>query len=106
MDVVLDTNVFLSALITLDGPSGRVVDAWMRDRRYSLILSQPTLDEFERVLTRPKFGRLLRRTPDWLTNMQHEFRMGVTFVESTPVKVILQDPPDDLFLGTALAGAA
>lgn len=47
--VVLDTNVFVSSLLTKSGATGRVVDAW-RARQFLLLTSPAMIDEIQRVL--------------------------------------------------------
>jgi predicted nucleic acid-binding protein len=44
--IVLDTNVFVSAVFFGDVP-GRIVEAW-RDGRLQLVLSLGILDEYQR----------------------------------------------------------
>jgi uncharacterized protein len=105
MRVVLDTNVYLSALITPEGPSGSILHAWRDQRRFVPILSA-TLDELEEVLARPKFAPLLRRSPQWIAGFRQELRNAAAFVEPAPVDAIPRDPPDNLILGAAVAGAA
>ena len=57
--VVIDTNVFVSGLITdqLDCPPARIVDAMLRGT-FPFLLSLDLLAEYRRVLLRPKIQRL------------------------------------------------
>jgi predicted nucleic acid-binding protein len=45
--IVLDTNVFVSAVF-FGGVPGRILEAW-RDGRLQLVLSAAVLDEYQRV---------------------------------------------------------
>ena len=56
MRVVLDPNVLISALISPQGPSAEVLDAWVRER-FELVVSEKLLAELDDVLDRPKFRR-------------------------------------------------
>lgn len=56
MRVVVDPNVFVSALISPAGPPAQVVRAWSEER-YELIVSPALLAELEDVLLRPRFRR-------------------------------------------------
>ncbi len=47
MRIVLDTNVFVSAVF-FGGVPGRILEAW-RDGRLQLVLSAAILDEYQRV---------------------------------------------------------
>lgn len=53
MRVVLDTNIFVSAL--LDGRLGIILDEW-RAGKWTLIVSEAIVREYLAVLQRPKFG--------------------------------------------------
>jgi hypothetical protein len=44
MLVLLDTNIFLSALLTFDGPPGRIYREW-RSKRFDLVTSTEQLDD-------------------------------------------------------------
>jgi len=48
MRVVLDTNILLSGLMSLEGAPGRLLDAW-QDNKYTLISSEEQLREFRRA---------------------------------------------------------
>ena len=57
MLVVLDANVFVSAAIS-QGPSHRIVQAWLTAQPFELVVCQRLLDEVDHVLTkRPRFRR-------------------------------------------------
>jgi putative PIN family toxin of toxin-antitoxin system len=50
---VLDTNVYVSALFSAEGPSGQVFDAGFRDKGFVPVVSPFILAELADVLTRP-----------------------------------------------------
>ena len=52
--VVLDCNVFVSALLSSDGAPAQILERWA-DGAFDLIISPLLLAELERVLGRPKF---------------------------------------------------
>ncbi len=52
--VVLDCNVFVSALLSPNGSPAQILDRWA-DGDFDVILSPLLLAELERVLRRPKF---------------------------------------------------
>ena len=53
--VVLDCNVFVSALLSSDGTPAQILERWA-DGDFDLIVSPLLLAELERVLGRPKFS--------------------------------------------------
>ena len=100
MRVVIDTNVFISAI--LGGRLGIIVDEW-KARKFTIIVSEAIAREYLDVLNRPKFSisrREIVETTDYLLKTV-EF---VTPLES--VNAVEADPTDNKFLETALQGKA
>ena len=100
MRVVIDTNVFISAI--LGGRLGIIVDEW-KARKFTIIVSEAIAREYLDVLNRPKFSisrREIVDTTDYLLKTV-EF---VTPLES--VNAVEADPTDNKFLETALQGKA
>jgi predicted nucleic acid-binding protein len=61
MRVVLDANVLVSAAIS-KGPSHRIVQAWLRDRPFELVISDRLLGEVRSVLTeQPRLRKWISR---------------------------------------------
>ena len=102
MRVVLDPNVLISALISPQGPSAEVLDAWVRER-FELVVSEKLLAELDDVLDRPKFRR-------WVAEIDClRFVSGLaksaTIVADPPSPAGLSPDPDDDYL-IALARTA
>ena len=100
MRVVLDTNVFISAV--LGGKLGIIIGTW-RAGKFTLIVSDAVASEYLDVIHRPKFGFTkleIKSITDYLLK-DAEF---VTPLEA--VSVITADPSDNKFLEAALAGNA
>lgn len=100
--VVLDTNVLVSALL-FKGSLSKMVDLWKRGR-IKPVFSRAIFQEFIRVLTYPKFAL----TPgEILTLLEEEVLPYFEVVKVIrKVKGICRDPADDKFLSCALAGRA
>ena len=101
--VVLDTNVAVSALLFERGRLSWLRDAWMA-RDFHPLVSQATAAELLRVLAYPKFA---------LANHEIEALLGdfLPFAEPVAVKAVgawtqLRDPHDRIFLELAEAGKA
>ncbi len=102
--VVLDTNVVLSAALSHFGPAAVVVGLVL-GRRMRCILDPRILDEYEDVLTRPRFG-LPRR--DVVVLLEWLRRSG-EFHPPQPLpggRKGFPDPGDVMFLEVALGGKA
>lgn len=103
---VVDTNLIISGLIVARGIPHRLVRA-CRDGWFDLLVSDPLLAEYERVLTRPTFS-----TKYGLR--QEEVAAFLTFVRLSSVRVTprrrlpvhVRDLKDQPILATALGGGA
>lgn len=100
--VVLDTNVFVSALL-FGGRSGMLRDMWRAGRIIPLV-SKETFAEFRRVLSYPKFQLIQREIHAILSE---EILPFVEVVEITEqITGICRDFHDDMFLSVAVCGGA
>lgn len=105
MRVVVDTNVWVSALINPRGTPAAILGALMTGR-FALVASLPMLAELHEVLMRPRladrFG-ITHDTVDTLLALLHE-RADLTDVAGE-VR-LCRDPDDDTVIETALNGRA
>lgn len=103
MRVVLDANVFLSALLTAEGRSSRVVDAWL-DGRFTL-LSHALLMQELRVVTRRDSIRVLI-APASAGRLVNQIAAEAVMVRRLPRVRRSSDPGDDFLLALCEAGHA
>jgi hypothetical protein len=103
---VLDTNVFVTAVLTPAGPAAAVLEAW-RAERFALLVSPAILAELARVLEYPKIAQ----RHGWSRKEIRAFvrDLGDLAVQ-TPgrieLSVIREDPDDDRYLECAVEGLA
>lgn len=106
LKVVVDTNQFVSSLITRKGPSAGLLQAW-REHAYILITSTEILKEVARVLRYPRIARKYSlREEDiksFLNLIEHE---AVILPETIKINVIKDDPDDNKILACALEAQA
>ena len=57
---VLDANVYISAIIQPAGTPGRLVERFLRDASFEVVLSPTIVDEVLRAMAYPKVRKLLR----------------------------------------------
>jgi uncharacterized protein len=62
--VVLDANVYVSAIIRPEGPPGRVIERFLRDSAFEIVLSPAIAEETLRALTNAKVRKLVRGIVD------------------------------------------
>ena len=97
MNVVLDTNVLVSALWSSDSKPGYVVNAVIAGR-FTACYDYRILDEYERVLRRAKFG-FLPWEVDYL--LEPIVRGGLSVVPEPLIDIPFADESDRKFLEVA-----
>lgn len=99
--IVLDTNVLVSAAIARGKP--RELLGLAIQRRYLLIKSEGTVEEFARVLQEPKFSMTRKEVAKARNAL---IKTGKTVKVTSKRRVVQEDPDDDIFINTALDGNA
>ena len=108
MRVLIDTNVFISYLLSPHGAGviRGIFEAWMEDE-FTLLVPEELLDEI--LITVTSKPRLSARIP---SEVLEEFLFTVrTFGEEVPritdpIPTVTRDPKDDYLLAYALVGRA
>jgi putative PIN family toxin of toxin-antitoxin system len=99
--VVLDANVYVSALLAPAGSSGQILERWA-DGHFDVIASPLLLAELERVLRRPKFkGSIPAMQIDALLGALSE--EGIAASDPEAELGMTPDPGDDYLVGLARA---
>lgn len=101
---VLDTNVIVSALINPAGPPGDILKA-LREKRFTLITSQPINEEILEVLDRPRI-RDKYGLSDHLFDIAFILWEIAEVTSELPTVKIVKDPDDNKFLSAAIGGLA
>jgi len=99
--VVLDTNVLVSGLLTPNGYPARVLDT-ISSGRLRIAFDDRILDEWRKVLQRPKFGFDPVHAGALLDSIG---RVGQHIV-APPLRLELPDPGDQPFVEVAVAAGA
>lgn len=102
MLAVIDTNVFLSAL--LRSRTTRPVIEALIARRFQLVTSELLIEELADVLSRPAWCRALN--PSECRELFAIIREAATVIQRTPRVRVCRDPEDNALLACALAGHA
>lgn len=105
--VTLDTNVFVSSLLTPSGASAQVLDAW-RKRRYLLITSPAILAEIQATLNYPHIRNKYFIKNDDIRHLTTLLEKDALLVpgEAVIVGITLADPKDLMVLACAVDGQA
>lgn len=105
--VVLDTNVFVSSLLSRNGAPSKVVDEW-RAGKYLLVTAPSIISEIRRVLTTPRIKKKYRITEQEIEQLIDLLKKEAVIIPGSPsVKgVIPRDPEDDKFVACAIEAGA
>jgi len=102
---VLDANVYISAIIQPAGTPGRLVERFLRDADFEIVLSPAIVDEVMRALAYPKVRKLLRGVDAQLW-FEDIVMLADLVVGAQQLSGICDDPDDDKYLAAALEGRA
>ena len=103
MNLVLDSNVLVSALLTRGTPPDQLYRAWV-DGRFDLVTSDWQLDELKRVLGYEKLKCYIK--PMEASLLLENLDSMAHVVEVTESRGESPDPDDNWILATAVTGAA
>jgi uncharacterized protein len=102
---VVDSNIWVSAILTRRGNPGRILDAFLTGR-FMLVTSEPLLAELAEVLERPRIARQSQFTRAEVGELIDSMRIVGEMVPVTGAIKICRDPKDDAVIETAVAGQA
>ena len=102
---VVDTNIWVSALLNPDGAPARILAAFLAGR-FELVVSEPLLLEMTAVLLRPRIVRRHGLGRDDVESFVALLRAGAHVVTTTGAVRLCRDPDDDAVIETALRGRA
>lgn len=102
MRVVLDTNIFVSALISEVGTPHKIFDAWLIGR-FDVVSSSQQIEELRRI---SGYSKLTQRVPKHVFGELINALRQTVLIEAASVAVELADPDDSFLLGMADTGNA
>jgi putative PIN family toxin of toxin-antitoxin system len=104
--VVLDTNVFISGILTPKGYPGKILKAW-REQKFDLVVSEKILEEIESVLKYEKIAHRHGWSDREITAFVKSIRL---FAVMTPGKhktgISFIEHEDEKFLAASYEGKA
>ena len=103
MRAVLDTNVFLSALLSEKGPPAFIVEAW-RAERFELVTSREQIAEVKRAARYEKMRPYASRAA--VGRLVNSLRAADILLVRLPHSGGSPDPGDDYLLSMAIAAGA
>jgi putative PIN family toxin of toxin-antitoxin system len=102
MRVVLDVNVFVSALLSSKGAPVRILEHW-QDGQIQVVVSPAILEELKRVLHYPKLQQRYCLPEETIqTFLRLIIKQAIVVTPETECTVVQADPTDDRYLECAL----
>jgi putative PIN family toxin of toxin-antitoxin system len=103
--LVVDTNVFVSGLISGSGSPARILHA-IRNKKIMHLVSDPIVKEYLRVLEYPRIRKFNKITEAFIVDIAAYLVHGTERIEVFSDLRLSPDPDDDIFLNTAVDGRA
>ena len=103
---VLDANVYLSACIRPEGPPGQIVERFLRDAAFEIILSVEIVDEVLQALAYPKVRKAVRSTVDSELWFEDILVLAHLITGDFKTAGVSKDPDDDKYIAAAIEGRA
>jgi predicted nucleic acid-binding protein len=95
----------VSLAVASTGALRELADAWLLERRFTVLSSDQVLDELERAHSRPFFARRIS-SEDRTVYLELVRRESIFVAPRTRVRGVAADPDDDAVLAAALDGGA
>jgi len=106
LKVVLDTNVIVSGVITDSGAPFDIIRRW-RNGEFAIVVSEPILQEIDKVLHYPKIKNKRRLTDQNIGNVLKQLRnYSINTPSDVNLEVVPEDPADDKFISVAVEAEA
>jgi len=102
---VLDAHVYISAIIQPGGTPGRIVERFLRDASFEIVVSPAIVDEVLRALAYPKVRKLLRGADAQLW-FEDIVVLADLVAGAQQLSGVCEDPDDDKYVAAALEGRA
>ena len=103
MRLVLDANVIVSAALTPNSTSFRVLEKALEGN--TLLISENSFEELKTVLYKPKFERYFTPEDTRPNILKIVLKFGELIATTVKIKAC-RDPKDDLYLELAVSGKA
>jgi len=103
--VLVDTNVWVSALINPYGYPAKLKDAWLNDK-FQIVISLPLLKEITDVLQRPRIKDKYQLKSAHIRKFIILLSQNSVHVDVTGNLNLCRDPNDNFILETAIVNKA
>jgi hypothetical protein len=106
MKVVLDANQYVSAVLKPASKPAELVQLAL-EKKVTLLVSEPILEEIERVLSYPRLQKVHQFAPEEISQYVQNIREAATVTPGRlRIEAVKEDPADDKYLVCAVEGKA
>jgi putative PIN family toxin of toxin-antitoxin system len=103
---VLDANVYISAAIRPEGPPGQIIERFVREAAFELVVSPAIVDEVLLGLQYPKVRKYIRAENDPAEWFAAVVLLADLVAGEYALSGVSEDPDDDKYVAAALEGRA
>ena len=103
---VLDANVYVSAAIRPEGPPGQILERFLRDSVFDIVLSSAIINEVLRAFAYPKVRKYVRPEIDATAWFETIVVLADLIAGEYALHGVSDDPDDDKYLVAAVEGRA
>jgi putative PIN family toxin of toxin-antitoxin system len=103
---VLDANVFLSAAISPSSAPGRILERFLADRAFEIVVTPEIIAEVQRAFGYPRVRRRIAPGLDPLEWLLDVVALAEIVADSGVAAGVSRDPDDDRYVAAALEGRA
>jgi len=104
---VLDANIYVSGYVRPEGPPGQIIERFLRDAAFEIVLSTEIVEEVLRALAYPRVRKVVRAK---VVDPELWFEDIVVLAQLIPgdfkAPGVSKDPDDDKYIAAALEGRA
>lgn len=103
---VLDANVYVSAIIRPEGPPGQIIERFLRDAAFEVVVSSAIVNEVLRAMAYPKVRKHIRGHVDPELWFEDIVVLAQFVAGEHEVRGVSKDPHDDKYIAAAVEGRA
>ena len=103
---VLDANVYVSAFVRPEGPPGQIIERFLRDAAFEIVLSAEIVEEILQALAYPKVRKAVRAEVDPELWFEDILVLAHLVPGEYKISGLSKDPDDDKYIAAAIEGRA
>ena len=103
MLIVLDTNIFISAILSASGPPARIYEAW-REKRFEIATCTEQIEEIRTASRYPKLRAAVH--PYQFGHVINQLKQSQVWTMPIPRLHTAEDPTDSFLLNLAVVAEA